>query len=181
MKTWRQVPGQMYIFRNKKTGEEDTVVLPLVYGESNDFVFWCPRKDGKHKNGGTWASAKFHRINSFHRRFATGPAGLLGRMRYLLISSRNNSKFNNYAGPATTPEEMYNQWLKQDGKCIACAESLDIFEAHYDHNHKTGGGRGFAHSRCNHIEGFFTKLSDKALEKYIIFIRKIRLDNKTEI
>ena len=58
----RQIPGKEYTFIKRRTGEEDTGILPQAYGESNDFVYWNPKKN--FSLGGYWTSRKFKKDRS---------------------------------------------------------------------------------------------------------------------
>jgi hypothetical protein len=53
----QQTPGQLWTFRNRKTSEEITGVLPIKCGESNEFARWLSRPSNP--RGGIWASRQF--------------------------------------------------------------------------------------------------------------------------
>jgi hypothetical protein len=61
-----QVPGKLFTFKRRKTGQEITVLLPLNHGESNDDVFWFPPR-GTNKIG-CWKSRVIHNARCADRR-----------------------------------------------------------------------------------------------------------------
>jgi|SRR5208337_140725 len=54
----------------------------------------------------------------------------------------------------TSLEEKEKMYAKQEGLCALCKQPLpDVIESCYDHNHKTGKGRGLLHHTCNTLIG----------------------------
>jgi Recombination endonuclease VII len=156
-----QVPGKEWTFKSK-SWKEDAGILPAVYGESNDFAFWCT--SSRHAaRGGYWKS-RVHNASK-GRRIASGnsPTGLLGRMQRLIANSKYKARTEGFAPPDTTPEKMLSEWINQRNKCAACGGELTNKKRStaYDHNHETGETRGFIHQRCNFMEGTTKPLSDE--------------------
>jgi hypothetical protein len=173
-----QISGKPWTFRNKGTGEAETVILPSV-GESNATLIWHPVLT--HSRGGYWIHRRFHYDNEKWVRSGQSPTGLLGTMTNIFYKQKNEAKKKGYKPPDTTPEKMLETWVAQDGKCIACLSPLNLFSlslnaatnACYDHNHETGEPRGFIHNRCNIVEGRLLKMSDEEFENYITWVSKI--------
>lgn len=172
----KQTPGGLWTFKNKKTGEEITGVLPLIRGQSNDFAYWC--------GYGTWQSAKF--AKDTRRKYVLGLSqiGALSRMRCLWGTARTNLKgrLPDYKIPNTTPEKMLEDWIAQEGKCAACGGKLpDLFDGLtntrrkvcFDHDHNTGEPRGFIHHYCNTAEGMITKMSDAERMNFMEWVTRI--------
>jgi hypothetical protein len=171
----KQIPGQLYTFKKRSTGEEDTGVLPTVEGESNSFAYWIR---SRRKSPGCWASLKFRKRSISDYVEGRGKMGLLGRMKNLLRGSEWVSAHRGYNPPQTTPEQMVKEWEAQDGKCAACHGTLKLFgtvKSHdgacYDHCHKTGKPRGFIHRWCNTAEGAINRMSS---DEFLIFSRWIQ-------
>lgn len=180
-----QEPGSQYTFVDRRTKETDTVILPSIRGESNDFVSWESKTDCLY--GGFWQSRKLKRHRDNLRRAGGGPLGLLSRMRAILAVQKRYSKAVGYTQPNVTPEQMVVQWEAQDGKCVACGGLLQPLlmidnrkksGAAYDHDHETGEGRGFTHRGCNLIEGLFVKMSNEEVSNYVSWIMKIHGRNQ---
>ena len=54
------------------------------------------------------------------------------------------------------PRAVYEaMWVRQDGRCAICRDSLVRGRAHTDHCHATGVVRGILCKPCNHGLGFF--------------------------
>lgn len=155
----KQESGKTWEFIDKKSGVKDVVVLPEL-GESNDQVYWHTNPSSK--NGGTWSSRKLRRLRSQ----GNGGDGLIERMRMLV---RAGCRTKGYIPIKNTPEEMLDQWKKQNGKCAACGGFLDLLKASYDHDHDTGEGRGFVHRWCNHAEGFVRQMSNDEFDSFVLW------------
>lgn len=160
-----QVPGKEYTFIHKVTGEKDTGILPLTYGESNEFARWQPGSN--YEKGGHWTSHVFNRKSTHEVRRGQGRQGLISRMRLIVGQQKNTAERRGYMPPRTTPEQMVIEWTTQNGRCAACFGPISLFGtrldgngACYDHNHETGEPRGFVHRHCNWAEGALVKMSD---------------------
>jgi hypothetical protein len=168
-----QKPGIAWSFYDKVLDLEHEVVLPPVYGESNDEVFWksYPKSN---KNGGFWKSRKIHLLRFKDRYTGKSKEGLLGRFRVLFTASKSRDPRQGYAAFKSTPEQMLIEWENQQGLCAACKLPLKILKAHYDHDHTTGEGRGFVHAQCNLAEGAISKMSNEAFENFVSWERRKR-------
>jgi hypothetical protein len=165
-----QIPGKPYTFTRKKTGEKDSGILPAYLGESNDFAMWHKSPKGR---GGSWLSRKFVLKRAQERGQGIGPSGLLGRMKILIKNSNVNAKRENgYIPLKTTPEMLVAEWECQKGRCIACDLPLELLEAHYDHDHDSGEGRGFIHPSCNMIEGILGSLPKNNRERLLNWVKE---------
>jgi len=166
--------GKEYTFIDTRTGNTDTGVLPLVYGQSNQFALWRKRpKSLKYINGGYWYSRLF--CNQRKERWKTGESGLLGRMKHLLYRQRWNAEERGYKPPNITAEQMLRFWIDQKGLCAACNGELQLLDSAFDHNHETGEPRGFLHQQCNLMEGHLAKMTREARESFIDFIRGVNM------
>jgi hypothetical protein len=170
-KIHKQFPGQVYTFRNKRTGETDAGILPDEYGQGNDFALW---HKGDSKQGGHWASRKFANRLTSARRAGTSLNGLIDRMRVLHSGLNWIARRDGATALSSSPEEMLKQWETQNGICVACNKpGLSLFHsgAVYDHNHVTGEGRGFIHASCNRTEGYLNGLSE---DEFLHFVKWMR-------
>lgn len=170
----KQIPGKLYTFIKRATGEEDTGFLPRRIGESNSFAFWHKYEKRKEKNRpGCWQSKKFIAQKNANQLNGTGPQGLRGRMIRLLKNGRWTARRGGYKPPTTTPEMMVTEWISQNGKCIACLLPLELLNAHYDHEHTTGDGRGFINPSCNILEGLLRKLPKANREHLLLWVQDV--------
>lgn len=160
MVKFTQMAGKKFTF---KCGH--SCILPPKFGQSNVFAWW--KKAKKYTRGGTWLCYQCIKIQIDKRR--KGENGIIGRLKYLLRSAKQNSK-NKYYPPSITAEKLAKVWEKQNGKCVYCDTKIDLMakrNSFIDHNHKTGKVRGFACSYCNLAEGHLAKISPKRLKKFI--------------
>lgn len=170
----KQLPGQSFTFTFKKTGETDAGILPVEYGQSNEFAIWVKDRKQIKTVGGHWLSRKFHYLVTAAWYTGTGPSGLLGRMKRLFSVAYRHCIERGQSPPHTFPEEMVKQWELQKGVCVACGESgltLAKYGSAFDHNHDTGECRGFVHYYCNHAEGNLKDLSDEAFLHFVKWMR----------
>lgn len=168
----KQIPGKSHVFIRKKTGEKHKVILPMRYGESNDEVKWY--SSSAYRVGGTWQSRKFCNQSSAEKRKGVGPSGLYGRMVQLKCASKIDSKKKGYVPINNTAEEMVKQWTEQKCVCKACklGKKLTLLNrgSAYDHNHKSGKGRGFVHSMCNITESHLRRMGKEAAENLFNYV-----------
>lgn len=112
-----------------------------------------------------------HKYEVFRqRRQGLGSEGLLGRLKYIITRSKCRANQSGYAPIKTSPEEMLRQWDDQQGKCKACDGPLNeliSLDTVYDHDHETGEGRGFVHSRCNLVEGCMKMMSGEEINNLV--------------
>ncbi len=71
-----------------------------------------------------------------------------------------------------SPEQYYEIYVKQDGKCAICGKELPDGEyLHVDHNKETGEIRGLLCSSCNKGIGLL-KDNPQIMEKAIEYVQK---------
>jgi hypothetical protein len=142
-------------------------ILPPSFGQSNRFAWW--KKSKKYvARGGVWLCYQciMDGINKRRR----GENGIIGRLKYLLRSAKQNARKNGYIPPSITGENLAKMWLKQNEKCVYCGVKIDILKkrsSFIDHNHKTGKVRGFACGHCNLAEGHLANHSPQRLKQFI--------------
>lgn len=170
-------PGSIHTFTDRQTGETNTGVLPLKYGEENDFAYWKPVPKGLH--GGYWVSRYLVRKRQLREKKAETDGGLISRMLLVLRKLKQSSRDGGYALPIETAEEMADRWAEQDSKCAACGGRIKLFGsrgnpgASYGHCHETGKAHGFLHNRCNMAECYLLRMSDEEFKNYISWIIKL--------
>lgn len=169
----KQIPGQLWVFTNKKTGEAVSGILPDNFGESNDFVIWKPYS-GKRCKSGSWMCKKFSEDCTRRHFEGRTKGGLQTRFRILLRIGIRNSIAKNITPPNTTGALMAEMWDSQKGLCVACRGELDILNSNFDHDHQTGEPRVFVHRHCNSAEGYLNKMSDEQFDSFVDFIKDIR-------
>src|SRR5579859_4463316 len=123
----RQIPGHLYTFVKRATGEKDTGFLPRRLGENNSFAYW--HKYTKGNRSGCWLSRKFVLRKNSDQAKGIGPSGLLGRMKRLIKSARANAKRGGYEPLVTTPQRLLDEWNNQKGLCSACLLPLELLKA----------------------------------------------------
>jgi hypothetical protein len=169
----KQTPGTIHTFVTALGS--DTGVLPSSYGLSNEFAMWRPHK--RSSTGGSWRSRKFHSLRFQNNYRGVGKDGLLGRMKVLFYAAKARDTRQGYQSPDTTPEKMLDSWFLQNGICPACGSSIDLLEAAFDHDHRTGEPRGFIHKRCNWAEGYIHTMSNSEFENFVTWERSKRGQN----
>ena len=164
----KQTPGKFHVFINHLTGEKVKVLLPPTFGVGNKKVKW--QRNPTCKAGGCWTLRKFQQESDMRSRRGLGPQGLLTKMSCIIRHSREWAKRLGYIPICETSEKMLEQWKNQNDRCAACG-NLFFGKVCYDHDHKTGRGRGFLHNECNKAEGSLNKLSDESFVKFITWMR----------
>jgi hypothetical protein len=166
----KQVPGKEHTFV-AVNGKTETGTLPALRGQSNSFAFWV--KDEACINGGYWRSQLY--LTQRRKDWSTGKNGLLGRMRNLMNSQKQQAQRNGHKPPLVTAEQMSSMWVSQNGLCAACGGQLSLLGAAFDHNHETGEPRGFLHQYCNIAEGCTTRMTEEEFRKFVEFIGSIKM------
>jgi hypothetical protein len=156
MPNFKQIPGKTFTFIRRKTGQRNTVILPEKLGESNESVIWTSKSS--FTRGGCWQSRLFMALSNKDAFKGQGPAGLISRMKHLLISSKTTAIRDGHEPAKTTAVAMIKEWELQNGLCALCEAPVELLKAHYDHDHETGQSRGFVHPFCNSIDGLLRKV-----------------------
>ena len=173
----RQEPGKPWTFRNKRTGEEVSGILPLE-GQSNDFAYFHSRRPDRKS---TWTCAKFAR-DKMKRKYQVreGSRTFVNRMKYLLAAAARHAKNGGYTAPNATADELVLLWQRQRGKCAACGGILEgVYgdkkntHTHLEHSHTTGEVRGFVHKHCNFAEAALLKMTDDEFFTFVEWAKKV--------
>ncbi len=89
----------------------------------------------------------------------------LGWAKRVLRDLQKHAIEKGYKAPILSSEELVR--LYQESRiCVLCEEPLEA-KPSLHHNHETGKVIGFSHTRCNSIEGFLSKLSLLARERFL--------------